>query len=331
MLIKRKGTLHDPRGKNKNLGEGRGVGRKQWLSKTMCEPNFNCPLCDATFVRIDSIQSHLRQHQKLQPHLQQEIFSIQQQLLQQQQINHQQSSRPKAKRNGVKLNVSMNAQQVILSSTPASSKLKSSQAAQVDKKLSDETSSTLKNQNMSLITSRREIASTSSTSLTSSTTSPTNSGTVMNHENSNNPITLIMSPARSGKTSLQNSRDIQAISHNTLQGLSYIAIPPSSLENSTSVEQNLTTLSIPVTTEGKLIYYGIAIFWRRVSGYHIGQFYCICHPLLIDEGIGIQPSTNDKSTLIDSTGSVNTITLIQQPNGQVRRNKEPKVFDSSKH
>ena len=48
-------------------------------------------------------------------------------------------------------------------------------------------------------------------------------------------------------------------------------------------------------------------------------FYCICHLLLTDEGIGIQPSTNDKSTIIDSTGSVNTITLIQQPNGQVRK------------
>ena len=68
-----------------------------------------------------------------------------------------------------------------------------------------------------------------------------------------------MSPARSGKTSLQKSRDIQAISHNTLQGLSYIAIPPSSLENSTSVEQNLATLSIPVTTEGVYIHYDITI------------------------------------------------------------------------
>ena len=257
MLVKTKGTLYEPRGKNKNLGEGRGVGRKQWLSKTMCEPNFNCPLCDATFVRIDSIQSHLRQHQKLQPHLQQEIFSIQQQLLQQQQINHQQSSRPKSKR---KLNVSMNAQHNILSSTPAS-KLKSSQAAQVDKKLvlSEEISSTIKHPSLSLLASRREVASTSSTSLTSSTISPTNSGTGMNHENTNNPITLIMSPARSGKTSLQNSRDIQPMSHNTLQGLSYIAIPPSSLENSTSVEQNLTTLSIPVTTEGKYIHNGLRI------------------------------------------------------------------------
>ena len=264
MLVKTKGTLYEPRGKNKNLGEGRGVGRKQWLSKTMCEPNFNCPLCDATFVRIDSIQSHLRQHQKLQPHLQQEIFSIQQQLLQQQQINQQQSSRPKSKRNGGKLNVSMNPQHVILSSTSAS-KLKSSQAAQVDKKLvlSEEVSSTIKHPNLSLITSRREVASTSSTSLTSSTISPTNSGTGIDHESSNNPITLIMSPARSGKTSLQNSRDIQAISHNTLQGLSYIAIPPASLENSTSVEQNLTTLSIPVTTEGKYIHYDITIFFGR--------------------------------------------------------------------
>ena len=51
-----------------------------------------------------------------------------------------------------------------------------------------------------------------------------------------------------------------------------------------------------------------------------------CHLLLIDESIGIQPSTNDKSTIIDSTGSVNTITLIQQPNGQVRKLKNQKYL-----
>ena len=54
--------------------------------------------------------------------------------------------------------------------------------------------------------------------------------------------------------------------------------------------------------------------------------YYICHLLLIDESIGIQPSTNDKSTIIDSTGSVNTITLIQQPNGQVRKLKNQKYL-----
>ena len=57
---------------------GKGISRKQVLSKTMCEPNFSCPFCDAAFVRIDSMQSHLRQHQKLQPELQQDIFALQQ-------------------------------------------------------------------------------------------------------------------------------------------------------------------------------------------------------------------------------------------------------------
>ena len=72
---------------------GKGISRKQVLSKTMCEPNFSCPFCDAAFVRIDSMQSHLHQHQKLQPELQQDIFALQQQLGQQH--NPQASPRPK--------------------------------------------------------------------------------------------------------------------------------------------------------------------------------------------------------------------------------------------
>ena len=56
----------------------------------MCEPNFSCAFCNATFVRIDSMQSHLRQHQKLQPELEGEIFSLQQQLQQEQQSNQHQ-------------------------------------------------------------------------------------------------------------------------------------------------------------------------------------------------------------------------------------------------
>ena len=71
----------------------KGISRKQVLSKTMCEPNFSCPFCDAAFVRIDSMQSHLRQHQKLQPELQQDIFALQQQLGQQ--YTTQTSPRPK--------------------------------------------------------------------------------------------------------------------------------------------------------------------------------------------------------------------------------------------
>ncbi|TRY61861.1 hypothetical protein TCAL_12551, partial [Tigriopus californicus] len=36
--------------------------KKVWLSKTHCAPNFSCSHCDACFVRLDSLQCHIRQH-----------------------------------------------------------------------------------------------------------------------------------------------------------------------------------------------------------------------------------------------------------------------------
>ena len=35
---------------------------KVTLVKTICKPNFNCPVCNAGFVRRDSLRSHIRQH-----------------------------------------------------------------------------------------------------------------------------------------------------------------------------------------------------------------------------------------------------------------------------
>merc|ERR1712223_1995661 len=81
----------------KNSTSTKNSGRKQWLSKTMCEPNFSCAFCNATFVRIDSMQSHLRQHQKLQPELEGEIFLLQKQL-QQQSNQHQPTIRSQLKK-----------------------------------------------------------------------------------------------------------------------------------------------------------------------------------------------------------------------------------------
>jgi uncharacterized Zn-finger protein len=42
------------------------------VKKEICSANFNCNLCDATFVRNDSFKSHLRQHQ----HQQEEQFQV---------------------------------------------------------------------------------------------------------------------------------------------------------------------------------------------------------------------------------------------------------------
>ena len=35
---------------------------KVTLVKTICKPNFNCPVCNAGFVRRDSLRSHIKQH-----------------------------------------------------------------------------------------------------------------------------------------------------------------------------------------------------------------------------------------------------------------------------
>jgi len=34
------------------------------LNKSICKPNFVCPVCPAGFVRRDSLRSHVKQHQK---------------------------------------------------------------------------------------------------------------------------------------------------------------------------------------------------------------------------------------------------------------------------
>ena len=120
-LLKTNNENHEVPLKGKNYGDVKVVGRKQWLSKAMCEPNFSCPFCDAAFVRVDSMQSHLRQHQKLQPELETEIFTLQQQLLQKQQCIHQPAMmRTLCKRTTEKTNSNLKSSNVITSINPAS-------------------------------------------------------------------------------------------------------------------------------------------------------------------------------------------------------------------
>ncbi|XP_040567579.1 uncharacterized protein [Lepeophtheirus salmonis] len=46
-----------------NKKHGRSAGdSKTTLTKSLCNPNFRCHLCNAGFVREDSLSSHLRQH-----------------------------------------------------------------------------------------------------------------------------------------------------------------------------------------------------------------------------------------------------------------------------
>ena len=63
-----KGNKPKDKASVKNLGDKKVV-RKSLSgggAKSVCDPHFKCNYCDASFVRKDSLQSHLRQHIKQQ-------------------------------------------------------------------------------------------------------------------------------------------------------------------------------------------------------------------------------------------------------------------------
>ena len=271
----------------KKVVVGNNGGRKQWLSKTMCEPNFSCAFCNATFVRIDSMQSHLRQHQKLQPELEGEIFSLQQQLQQQQQSNqHQPTVHYVSKKSNEKTickndlysshgistkNVKMESCSNDSLSQNDMSNRKNIIANIIEQPLDDKVQALHKNVARKLDDSPSSIII-SSDSISSS---PTCSDLVISQDNIQGPITLVVSPEKTGKDlSTSSNNELQQISPTNLQGISYLAVSPT---NGT-VDRNVTTLSVPVASTPQI------------------------------------PST--KSAL-HSTSPLNTITLIQQPNGQV--------------
>ena len=53
-----------PERQNDDIGQGPPPARKRKtvISKTICKPNFVCPVCPAGFVRRDSLRSHVKQH-----------------------------------------------------------------------------------------------------------------------------------------------------------------------------------------------------------------------------------------------------------------------------
>jgi hypothetical protein len=68
-----KGNKPKERTLAKNLGDKKIVRKSLTGSgaKSVCDPHFKCNYCDASFVRKDSLQSHLRQHIKQQQQQQQ--------------------------------------------------------------------------------------------------------------------------------------------------------------------------------------------------------------------------------------------------------------------
>ena len=210
----------------------------------MCEPNFNCPFCEAAFVRVDSMQSHLRQHQKLQPELEHEIFVLQQQLSQQHQSNNQPLIRPTLKRTNQPTELKHGPPQFVL---PLDSKSKVAhnntvQAKQCSHKLintkteSKANSERVNDSNKALESIHREPDYTSSSTLlsTSIASSPTNSESEITPETTTSPVTLLISPTKSGKTFIPPGNEIQAISHENFEGLSYITVSPSTSSESTT-------------------------------------------------------------------------------------------------
>ena len=266
---------------------GNNGGRKQWLSKTMCEPNFSCAFCNATFVRIDSMQSHLRQHQKLQPELEGEIFSLQQQLQQQQQSNqHQPTVHYLSKKSNDKTickndlysshginikNVKLKSYSNDSFSQNDTSNRKNVIANIIEQPLQDKVHVLHKTKTRKLDDSPSSIIIPSD-SISSSPTSP---DLVISQDNIQSPITLVVSPEKAGKPlSTSSNNELQQISPSNLQGISYLTVSPTN----ETVDRNVTTLSVPVASTPQI------------------------------------PST--KSAL-HSTSPLNSITLIQQPNGQV--------------
>ena len=217
------------------------------------------------------MQSHLRQHQKLQPELETEIFTLQQQLLQKQQCIHQPAMmRTLCKRTTEKINSNVKSSNVVTSINPASKITYNQQIqeGQYVRKLVNINSSTPLI-NKSVVINPEESATTSSIALSSTSvaSSPTNSETDIPQERAEAPITLIVSPPKAGKTLLPTTgNDIQATtSPGNLQGLSYIAVSPTTAGASTTIGQNITTLSIPVTTENKNAGDGITLLPNSVA------------------------------------------------------------------
>ena len=225
-------------------------GRKQWLSKTMCEPNFSCAFCNATFVRIDSMQSHLRQHQKLQPELEGEIFLLQKQL-QQQSNQHQPIIRSQLKKQNAAvntINVDTSPNSIITQNIPSKPEFGSSP------KLT-------KKSNRSLKKKLDDLSSSSSLPSSSLAAIPVNSELIMSQDNNHGPITLIVSPEKTGKALPTSSHnELQQISPNHLQGIAL-------LQSQDSTPQT--------------------------------------------------PNTTNRKSAPQPSSPLNTITLIQQPNGQV--------------
>ena len=237
----------------------------------MCEPNFSCAFCNATFVRIDSMQSHLRQHQKLQPELEGEIFSLQQQLQQEQQSNqHQPTLRSLTKKPNEKIhteNIDYSSSDIIPQNL--ASKSKYNRASQQNTKFKR------KNINRSLIQqpldntpilykSANVDEATAPITLTSEslTSSPTNAEVVIPQESNHGPITFIVSPTKTGKSLSSPSNQLQQISPSNLHGISYLAVSPT---NGTT-ERNITTLSVPVAaTSMKNTGDGISLLPGQVS------------------------------------------------------------------
>ena len=266
-LLKANNANYEVHSKGKSSGDVKVVGRKQWLSKAMCEPNFSCPFCDAAFVRVDSMQSHLRQHQKLQPELETEIFTLQQQLLQKQQCIHQPAMmRTLYKRTTDKIDSDVRSSNVITSISPASKIIYNQQThdSQYVQKLVNVNSS-IPLISKSIVVNPDESATTSSITLSSVSSSPTNSDIPQEHAEA--PITLIVSPQKAGKTLMPTTgNDIQATtSPGNLHGLSYIAVSPTTSGTSNTIEQNVTTLSIPVTTESRNAGDGITLLPNSVA------------------------------------------------------------------
>ena len=235
--------------KGKISGNVKGVGRKQWLAKTMCEPNFNCPFCDAAFVRVDSMQSHLRQHQKLQPELEQEIFSLQQQLLQQQQWNNHPtiySTTPKRATERTESNPKSSQQPQLLPLTSASKVTYNRKLANTSI-IGQASGNKIPGSNKSSVSIQDVPIPTSSITLSSASvaSSPTNSETEVTPESSNSSVTLLISPSKAGKTFIPSGADIQALSHDNLHGFSYIAISPPSGNPSTTQHNETPGSSIP--------------------------------------------------------------------------------------
>ena len=242
--------------RHQHAGGMKGNGRKQLLSKTMCEPNFSCPLCEAAFVRIDSMQSHLRQHQKLQPELEQEIFSLQQQILHPQQGNNQQSIRTILEKSAKKIIPNFK-----------SSKIIGSQSSRNSVKLSqiDDKSSSI---NKRTISSQEETVTASSIppSSVSVASNSMTSDCDISPENVNSPITLIVSPPRTENPPLKPISDMHGVSSNNFQRLSYIRLSSTPTDSSsTTAESNVTTLSIPVAaTEDNNASDGVALLSTQV-------------------------------------------------------------------